>query len=221
MWLSFFPAGKGWRIFAFSLLLVGYGSAQIAKGGDKAAKSTASPIAAVSGAIKDGHYRNTFFGFSYKLPFGWVDRTQDMSEEPDQPAPAGDVSAPRGKGQVLLAVFDRPPAAKGETVNSAAVLAAEPVAAYPGLKSAEQYFGPLTELTKSKGLTVVNPPYEFSVGTRQLVRGDFNKDIGPLQMHQSTLVMVDRGYVVSFTLIGGSADEVDGLVERLSFRAGK
>ena len=36
-------------------------------------------------------------------------------------------------------------------------------------------------------------------------------------MHQSTLVMIEKGYVVSFTFIGGSEDEVDELVEGLSF----
>jgi hypothetical protein len=96
-------------------------------------------------------------------------------------------------------------------------MATEPVAAYPGLRNAEQYFGPLTELTKSKGLTVVNQPYEFRVGTRLLMRGDFSKDMGPIKMHQGTLVMMDKGHVVSFTFIGGSEDEVDELVERLSF----
>ena len=49
----------------------------------------------------------------------------------------------------------------------------------------------------------------------QLVRGDFSKPLGNLTMHQSTLVMIEKGYVVSFTFIGGSEDEVDDLVERL------
>jgi hypothetical protein len=29
--------------------------------------------------------------------------------------------------------------------------------------------------------------------------------------------MLEKGYIVSFTFIGGSEDEVDGLVENLSF----
>ena len=55
------------------------------------------------------------------------------------------------------------------------------------------------------------------MGARQLVRGDFSKPLGNLTMHQSTLVMMEKGYVVSFTFIGGSEDEVDELVEGLSF----
>jgi hypothetical protein len=168
-----------------------------------------------SGAISDGVYRNPTFGFTYKAAFGWVDRTKEMREDSSEDSSADSNSAK--KSILLLATFERPPEATGDTVNSAVVVAAEEVASYPGLRSAEQYFGPLTELTKSKGFAVVSEPYEFHVGDRQLVRSDFSKAVGNLTMHQSTLVMIDRGYVVSFTFIAGSEDEADQLVEGLSF----
>jgi hypothetical protein len=38
-------------------------------------------------------------------------------------------------------------------------------------------------------------------------------------MRQSTLVMLARGYVVSFTFIGGTEDEVEELIQGLSFAA--
>ena len=163
------------------------------------------------GAITDGVYRNSTFGFSYKAAFGWVDRTREMREDSDEDSNSAK------KSVLLLATFERPPEATGDSVNSAVVVAAEEVASYPGLRSAEQYFGPLTELTKAKGLTVVNEPYEFQVGDKQLVRGDFSKALGNLTMYQSTLVMIEKGYVVSFTFIAGSEDEADQLVEGLSF----
>src|SRR5579862_400580 len=160
-----------------------------------------------AGTIRNGVYRNSSFGFACKIPFGWVDRTHEMSNTDDDAS----------KGMVLLATFERPPEAKGDTVNSAVVIAAEAVSRYPGLQNAEHYFGPLTELTKSKEFTVVNPPYDFPVGTKALMRGDFSKDLGKLVMRQSTLVMMQKGFVVSFTFIGGTEDEVDELVEGLSF----
>jgi hypothetical protein len=163
-----------------------------------------------AGSIADGVYRNPTFGFTYKAAFGWVDRTREMREDDED-------SNSTKKSILLLATFERPPEATGDSVNSAVVVAAEEVASYPGLRSAEQYFGPLTELTKAKGLTVVNEPYEFQVGDRQLARGDFSKALGNLTMHQSTLVMMEKGYVVSFTFIGGSEDEADELIEGLSF----
>src|SRR6266550_2227229 len=76
------------------------------------------------GAISDGVYRNPSFGFSYKLPYGWVDRTREMQD--DSPNAATDAA----KSQLLLAIFERPPEATGETVNSAVVIAAEPLSNY-------------------------------------------------------------------------------------------
>jgi hypothetical protein len=40
-------------------------------------------------------------------------------------------------------------------------------------------------------------------------------------MHQATLVLVKKGYAVSFTFIGGSEDELNELIEKLSFAAQK
>lgn len=178
------------------------------------AQQSAKPVSAQtakpdSGATTDGIYRNSTFGFIYKIPFGWVDRTKEMTDDSDE-------NSAVSKSILLLAVFERPPEASGDSVNSAVVVAAESAASYPGLRSAEQYFGPLTELTKSKGLGVVNEPYDFRVGETQLVRGDFSKPLGNLTMYQSTLVVIEKGYVVSFTFIGGSEDEVDQLMESLS-----
>jgi hypothetical protein len=199
--------------FLTVLVLFSSSLGQTPKSLDRSVKSTAvsETDVSISGTITNSAYRNIAFGFTYKLPFGWVDRTQEMSEESSKD------SNDRKKSILLLAVFERPPEATGDTVNSAVVVATEPVSSYPGLQNAEQYFGPFTELTKSKGLKVVNEPYDYRVEARQLVRGDFSKPLGSLTMHQSTLVMIEKGYVVSFTFIGGSEDEVDGLVEGLSF----
>jgi hypothetical protein len=38
-------------------------------------------------------------------------------------------------------------------------------------------------------------------------------------MHQSTLVMLGRGYAISFTFIGGTEDELEELIQGLRFQA--
>jgi hypothetical protein len=116
-----------------------------------------------------------------------------------------------------LATFSRPPEARGEDVNSSILIVAEDAAAYPGLKEAAQYFGPLTEVAKAQGFSVDEEPYEVAVGTKTLVRGDFHKDVGPRVMRQSTLAMLAHGYAVSITVIGGTGDEVEELIEGLDF----
>ena len=121
------------------------------------------------------------------------------------------------EGRVLLAAFSRPPDARGEDVNSSIVIAAEKAATYPGLETAAQYFGPLTEVAKAQGFSVDEEPYEMQVGTRVLVRGDFHKDVGTRVMRQSTLAFLAQGYAVSITVIGGTEDEVEELVDGIGF----
>lgn len=173
------------------------------------------------------------FGFTYKVIFGWVDRTADMQQDetlPDQSAnesskaasPPAEQPQPASSdfSKTLLAVFERPPAAPGETINSAVVIAAEPLANYHGIKTAADYLNPIGELAQNRGFKVVNEPYEFAVGPKQLARADFNKERDKLMMWQSSLVMIEKGYIVSFTFIGGSEEEVSDLIERLRFGAG-
>jgi hypothetical protein len=188
-----------------------HAAAQSASSSSKPRSEPSHISAPDPGSVANALYHNSFFGFDYKLHFGWVDRTTEMREDSD-----ADSNDPK-KSILLLAAFEHPPEVAGDSVNSAVVVAAEAASSYPGLQNAEQYFGPVTELTKSKGFTVANEPHEFRVGSAQLVRGDFSKPLGSLTMHQSTLVMIEKGFVISFTFISGSEDEVDELIESLSF----
>jgi hypothetical protein len=125
-------------------------------------------------------------------------------------------------GAVLLAIFERPPNAPGDTVNSTVLIATESAAAYPGLKKAEDYLGPLTELATAKGLKPVGDPGVIQIDSRQLIRADFSKPItDKLSMHQSTLMLLVKGQIVSFTFIAGSEDEIDDLMDELHFGAAK
>ena len=126
-----------------------------------------------------------------------------------------------GSGRVLLAAFSRPPAASGEDVNASIVIAAESVASYPGLKEAAQYFGPLTEVARAQGFTVDEEPYEMEIGAKVVVRGDFHRDVATRVMRQSTLAFLAQGYAVSITVIGGTVDEVEELIDGVSFGGGK
>ncbi len=157
------------------------------------------------GSMSDDAYLNQSFGFRFKVPFGWVDRTEQMREDSSE------------KSLLLLATFERPPEASGDSVNSAVVITAENTSVYPGLKRAADYFGPLSEVVTAKGFKVVNQPYDFEVGSKQVAREDFSKEIGKVTMYQSSLVTLDKGNVVSFTFLGGSQDEVDQLIANLIF----
>ena len=169
------------------------------------AKSSLPQPAPPQSGVRDGVYHNSTFGFSYKLPFEWVDRTADLQE----------ASTAASGSRVLLAIFERPPEAIGDTVNSAVVIAAEPVPT--GVKTAAEYFESLSALTTTKGFQVEEGPHAFSVGTTVLVRGEFSKEREKLTMRQASLVKLQKGFAISFTFVGGSQDEVNELIEKLSF----
>jgi hypothetical protein len=156
-------------------------------------------------------YRSPTFGFRYKIPYGWVERTKEMQE--------GDDAA---KGEVLLAVFERPPQVSGDTINSAVVIASLSASDYPGLKRAEDFLGTLTELTAAQGFKTDGDPSEALIDSQRLVRADFSKPRSEkLTMHQSTLVLLTKGQIVSFTFIADGTDGVNDLIDRLGFSAQK
>jgi hypothetical protein len=173
-----------------------------------------------AGTVTSGIYRNKTLALACRVPEGWVLRTDEMTAgEEDSPAPAQPPApkASTASAKVLLAAFSRPPEARAEDVNSSILIAAETATSYPGLTDAAQYFGPLTEVAKAQGFTIDEDPYEISVGTKTLVRGDFHKDIGSRVMHQSTLALLSHGYAVSITIIAGTEDGVEELIDGLTF----
>ena len=218
-----------WSRFLFLIfLLCGCGvSAQTgAQSSSSSRKTVKRPSAEHSSALEDGAvvngvYRNRALGLSCKIPAGWVLRTEEMNSSDDDTSEQN--SSPQrntSEQRVLLAAFSRPPEARGDDVNSSILIAAENASAYPGLKEAAQYFGPLTEVAKAQGFAIDEDPYEFAVGSRNLVRGDFHKDVGTRVMRQSTLAFLSHGYAISITVIGGTEDEVEELIDGVSF-AGK
>jgi len=211
---------------------------QVSGQGSQKPKSPTRPTAAgqTCGPISEGVLKCPRFGFTYKTLFGWVDRTDDMQADAEadqkdaaqknagQQEAGAQASGDAGKSQdnkpeTLLAMFERPPGAPGDTINSAVVIVAESLADYHGIKTAADYFGPITELNEQRGFKVENEPYAVSIGARKLIRGDFSKDRdrGKVTMWQSSLVTIEKGYIVSFTFVGGSEEEVESLIGNLSF----
>lgn len=188
-------------------------TAQAVSSSRRSQATTHAKSAATLGTFADNVYRNRFFGFSYQVPFGWVDRSEDMRQE----SRGGASDNADLQSVLLLSAFERPPEASGDTVNSSVLIAAESLSTYPGLKDPSQYFGPLDEVTSAKGFKVVNEPYDVEAGGRHMVRADYSKEVGKTKMCQSTLVILAKEYVISFTFVGGSEDEVEELVGHLAW----
>jgi hypothetical protein len=201
--------------------------AQTAQSPAKHIKQPATPIAALDpGSIANNIYRNKTLALTVKIPEAWVLRTDDLNaqnenksdEKQDAATPQ---SASSAGARVLLAAFSRPPEARGEEINSSILIAAESQSNYPGLKDAAQYFYPLEEVAKAQGFLLDEDPYAIAIGPQTLVRADFHKDVGTRVMRQSTLAMLSQGYAISITVIAGTEDELEDLIDALSFTATK
>jgi len=177
-------------------------------------------------------YRNSGYGFSCKVPAGWVLRTEQMNAAAAGLTKSPPGAAPPAKGadgasgsRVLLAALERPPEVTGAGFAAVIVVAAEKQSDYPGVKAAEDYFEPMTQVFTAKRLKAVNDPYPFQpvaipAGLR-VMREDFvleEKDRDTI--YQSSLVMLSHGAIVSFTFAAASEEDVDGLIEGLSFGRG-
>ena len=223
-------------ILAAALLLTPIAIAQSPTSGtssskaEKPVKRPAAGSALDNGAVISGLYHNKSLALTCKIPEGWVLRTEEMNDREEgtreeagaqqEKTEATPSPAPSTGAKVLLAAFSRPPVARSEDVNSSILIAAEAASSYPGLTEAAQYFEPLTEVAKSQGFVPDEDPYEIALGTKTLVRGDFHKDVGTRVMRQSTLVMLSRGYAISITVIAGTEDEIEELIDGLSFTTG-
>jgi len=152
------------------------------------------------------------------VPFGWVDRTEQMQDSAASTTSSGTDDKHRPvTGKTLLAVFERPPAIPGDDVNSAVLIAVEDRSAYQQVKTAADYFGPLADIAERRGIKLDGSPYSFSTGARQIVRGDFTGGDEKMPIRQSSLVIVEKGYILSFTFLASSDDEIEGLMESLAF----
>jgi hypothetical protein len=210
-----------------SLVPAAQTSSQTSSSADKKHIKPAPSSDIDAGAVTNGVYRNKTLGLTWQIPAGWVLRTEEMNAEQEEPDSNGKDSPQRapgdtaGKAKVLLAAFSRPPGAQGADVNSSILIAAEPQGAYPGLKEAVQYLGVLTETAEAQGFTTDVEPYEIAVGSKTLAREDYHKDVGTRVMRQSSMAMLAHGYAVSITVIGGTEDEIEDLLDGLEFAPAK
>ena len=180
--------------------------------GDKRAEG--SKCGPLSGQV----FRCPTFAFSVKVPFGWVDRSEQMRATSES-ASEGSAQklASSSRSEVLLAVFEHPPEVVGETINRAIVISVERTADYPAIKSASDYFGPLTDVAGERGFRLTGEPYALVRGAQRLMRGNFSRQQGKLTMWQSSLVMIENRSILLFTLIAASEQEVDDLIAQLNF----
>ena len=164
-------------------------------------------------------FRCPKLGFTYTVPFGWVDRTKALQAAggaSTQQNSAADQARETPSGNTLLGLFERPPEAQSANINSAVIIAVEGRSSYPRLKTAADYFAPLSEIAEQRGLKMQGDPYSFDLHGKEMARGDF-QSTGPNSVWQSSLVILEKRYILSFTFLSDSEEGVDSLMDNLTF----
>lgn len=175
------------RILVLVALLSALGAAQtpVAK--------TANPAA---GAVKAGVYHNDFFGFDYKLPAGFEDRTAIMPKE------GGGIS------YGLLRVSE--PKQISRYASSVTLFADD--AGYWRSKDGAEYLARVTPRMR-KSSDVVGKMTWFDLGGHRFYRQDYSRR--GVYVRQTILATVMKGYVLSIALNANDPQGIDELVAGL------
>ncbi len=176
------------------------GSAPAATKSQKKAAQVRPDEGSVSGNI----YTEKFFNLSCTIPTGWAVKTAAMREG----------LAGQENSLLLLSAFAKESPEAG-TVNASLTITAENLAAYPDVKTADDYFGVISQLATSKGFTVLNEPAGIDVAGVTFVRGDFQKEEGGTVTYQGSMVAVRNGYALAVTAISGNDEELTPLLNRV------
>ena len=156
----------------------------------------------------EGLYRNPEFGFTYQVRYGWVDRTEAM-----QPADNDSSAVPTAARRLRTSARGR--RRRRQLRCDHRRRECRRLSRPQNRRRLHRPAHRTHHLQRIQRRPRI--PTNFLSAPQTLVRGDFTKDRGQLTMYQSSLVMLRKGSIVSFTFIGGSEDEVEELIEKVDF----
>lgn len=170
---------RAWLLLVWAAVL---GTAQAPKGANPA-----------DGFVRDGAYKNNYFGFAYTFPAGFNDRTS---------------AAPplQGASRTLLYVSEPKQATK--VARSVAVFADD--AAVSRAKDGAQYLDWFAKQMVGRAERV-GKTTSFQAGTHRFFRQDFQPHAS-FPVRQTVVATVMKGYAVSFVLTAADAEGANGLV---------
>ncbi|MEO0458060.1 MAG: hypothetical protein AAF152_15970 [Cyanobacteria bacterium P01_A01_bin.114] len=200
--------------------------AEAEAGSDAAAAG--SPDAA---EVEAGKYSNEFFGFTMAFPDAWTiasqettDGLQDTGAEMlagDDEALKSSIEAAEKDTYQLLMISEQPVGAPTTDFNPNLVVMAEKVSHLPGIKSGSEYLENVSNLLLQTDLPYAaeGEPYEVEIGGRKFHRADFTLSTAGIEIKQSYLATVDKGYALGFILSGtdDTMSSLDDITQSISF----
>lgn len=156
--------------------------------------------------LKDGVYRNRYFGLVYKLPANWVGNDEDTkkrliemgSEKMNgSDKPAQDVGPEQGFFLLLLTSPD-------ESLIPQISLMAQDVVLVPQIKTGADFIQLLIQQFQANPkFSVTKPSTLVKVGDQEFYEADFSNDVA----YQSAVFTVIRRHAVGFIITGRSEEE--------------
>ena len=178
------------------------------------------------GAVKDGVYTNTFFGFNFTYPKDWVvhgeatnARIKELGKE--KTTKSGALSEESAEVMFkntyqLLTVFRHPVGTPGIAINPAVLVIAENVAHAPGITSGREYLLNVRQLMVKTGAQPTNhEPVEVSFSGRRFFRDDYRIEANAVRLTQSMFVNVTKGYALAFGFIHEDQKSVDEIARTM------
>ncbi len=176
--------------------------------------------------FSDNVYTNTFFGFSYEIPKGWIVQKADVGKaavrlgismlangDPIMPDIAEAIST---NAYQLLFVTKQTTKEISTQVSSLQIQALDAKSG-PDLKSGEDFLKLGTEFLAGTGLTfsVAAPAEQFTIEGRTFWRVTLDITVKGVISHAVEAVTIEKGYVLLFVFASPDVSKLDELVHTM------
>ncbi len=177
--------------------------------------------------FSDNLYTNTFFGFSYEFPKGWIVLKAGTGEavarlgtsmlangDPTMPDIA---EAAARNAYPLLFLTKQTTKDISTNVSSINIQALDYRVFEPDLKSGEEYLKSIATILTNRGLaiSVVGPPEQFTIGGRTFWKLKLNPTIKGATSHAVEAVTIEKDYLLLFVFSSPDASKLDELVHTI------
>ena len=168
-------------------------------------------------------YTNTFFGFSYEFPKGWIVQKTDAGKATARlgasvlangdPTVLDVVEAGASKAYQLLFVTKQTTKDISTTVSSIQITASDKRFG-PDLKSGEDVLKPTVAFLTLRGLavSVVAPPEQFEISGRTFWKLRLDFPVKNVTAHLAEVVTIEKDYLLLFVFATPDASKIDDLV---------
>ncbi len=177
--------------------------------------------------FSDNIYTNTFFGFSYEFPKGWIVLKAGIGEAANRlglsmlangdPTMPDIAEAGARNSYQLLFVTKQTTKDISTNVSSIHIQAMDKRVLAPDLKSDEEFLKSIAKILTNRGLaiSVVGPPEQFTIGGRTFWKLRLNPTIKGATSHVIEAVRIEKDYLLVFVFSSPDVSKLDDLARTM------